>query len=229
MSKPIERFAAILGDPACRKGWQANFSKLTDHLWKAFQPTHVFVAGDVVMSGLPAEHEVFQSICRRYPWKWHVAMGDHDRPLSVFEKYWGPPHSVTKFGGWRFIGVDTSERRFTVKESNWLRRQIKHKAVIYMHMPPSIEGWVFHALSAECTSRFLGVLDDSLGQVKACFFGHIHSYDCQQYRGIPLIVTGGGGAESRFINSKGYDQKRPFQAMVFDTTNGEISLFEDEQ
>lgn len=216
-----------LGDPACRQDWQTNFIRLTDNLWEAFQPMHVFVAGDVAMTGTAAEHERFQTICGRYPWKWHVAMGDHDRPLSVFQKYWGPPHGVTEFRGWRFIGVDTSEKRFTEEEARWLHRQIDHDAIIYMHMPPRMESWAFHSLSAECTARFLGVLDDFPERIRACFFGHIHSYDRKEYRGIPLVVTGGGGAESRYLGSKGYEGTRPFQAMIFDTANGKISLFDE--
>jgi hypothetical protein len=221
-------YVAILGDPACRKGWEANFLRLTDRLWETFQPMHVFVAGDVVMNGTAAEHEVFKSICSRYPWKWHVAMGDHDRPLSIFQEYWGAPHGLTEFQGWRFIGVDTSLKFFTEEEAQWLGGQIKDNVVIYMHMPPGIENWSFHAMSADCTARFLSVLDKFTEMIQACFFGHIHTYDRKEYRGIPLIVTGGSGPESRFIGSKGYEGRRPSQAMVLNTVSGEILLFEDD-
>jgi len=226
MSQPTGRFVAVLGDPACRQGWQTNFIRLTDSLWEAFQPTHVFVAGDVAMTGAPADHEAFQSICGRYPWKWHVAMGDHDRPLGVFQKYWGPPHSVTELGRWRFIGVDTSEKRFSEEEARWLRRQIRRDAIIYMHMPPGLEGWAFHSLGVACTARFLDVLDDFRAQVRACFFGHIHSHGEKEYNGIPLIVTGAGGAEARSLGPKGYKGLGRFQSMVFDTTTGGFFLFE---
>jgi hypothetical protein len=226
MSQPSGRFVAILGDPACRQGWQAAFLRLTDTLWEAFQPAHVFVAGDVVATGAPAEHEAFQSICRRYPWKWHVAMGDHDRPVRVFEKYWKSPHSVTELGPWQFIGVDTSEKRFTETEAQWLRGQINNMALIYMHMPPGLQDWAFHSLGPECTARFLAVLDEFSQKVRACFFGHIHAHDCKEYRGIPLIVTGAGGAEARSLGSNGYEGTGSLQSMVFDTITGEISLFE---
>jgi len=225
MSQPAGRFVAILGDPACRPGWQANFIRLTDNLWEGFGPSHVFVAGDVVMTGTAGEHEAFQSICRRYPWKWHVAMGDHDRPLSVFQKYWGPPHTVTDLGRWQVIGVDTSEKRFTKNEEKWLRRQIKKMALIYMHMPPGLQGWAFHSLGIACTARFLDLLDDFREQIRACFFGHIHSHDEKEYNGIPLILTGAGGADARSLGTNGYEGAGRFQSMVFGTETGEILLF----
>ena len=90
-----------------------------------------------------------------------------------------------------------------------------------------MKGWKFHSLYPECTERFFSVLDDFIDQVRACFFGHIHSYDQKEYRGIPLIVTGAGGAEARGLGEDGYEGERPFQAMAFDTTSGEIHLVED--
>ena len=128
----------------------------------------------------------------------------------------------------RLPGVDTSQKRFTEEEARWLRGQIRHNAIIYMHMPPGLEGWKFHSLGLECTSRFLELLDDFPKQIRACFFGHIHSHDEKEYNGIPLIVTGAGGAEARSLRAKGYEGAGRFQSMVFDMMTGEISLFEGE-
>jgi Icc protein len=227
MMKQFDHYVGILGDPACRPGWEQHFPRIAELLWQTYHPSHVFVPGDVTMNGKPSEHERFLSYCRRRPWQWVVAMGDHDRPRDHFERYWGPPHKVTDVGRWRFISVDTSEKVLTEEEASWLRRQIKSDSVIYMHMPPQMPGWDFHALDAASTTRFFRVIDDFLGHITACFFGHIHAYDRKEYAGVPLIVSGAGGAEAHGLGSNGYEGLRPFQAMAFSTLSGEIFLLED--
>jgi len=227
MMQPSDEYVAILGDPACRPGWEKNFPRLAELLWQRHRPSHVFVPGDVTTNGNMSEHEKILSYCHRRPWEWVVAMGDHDMPSHVFQRYWGPPHKVTDLGRWRFIGVDTSSKLLTEEETAWLRRQIKRDSIIYMHMPPRITGWEFHALDPASTARFFGVLNDFSDDVKACFFGHIHSYDRKAYAGVPLIVTGAGGAQARGLGPNGYEGTRPFQAMVFSISNGEIFLLED--
>ncbi|MBW2318517.1 MAG: metallophosphoesterase [Deltaproteobacteria bacterium] len=179
MAESFGKYVGILGDPACRPGWQKNFPRIADLLWETYQPSHVFVPGDVTEWGMVTEHEEMLEYCRKYPWEWLVAMGDHDSPTNVFERYWGPAQK--------------------------------------------------NGLSQDCTSRFLAVLDDLQDQVQACFFGHIHSFDRKEYRGIPLIVTGAGGAAARGLGVDGYEGTRPFQAMALDTSSGEIHLLEDEE
>jgi hypothetical protein len=224
----FKNYVAILGDPACRSGWQENFVRITEILWEKYRPSHVFVPGDVTPYGTPAQHEEILAYCRRHPWEWVVAMGDHDRPTGIFERYWGPAQKVTDVGRWRFIGLNTADGRFTPEKALWLRNQIKKDSLIYSHMPPRLPGWEFHSLSPDCTARFLEVLDDLLDCVHACFFGHIHSYDRKTYRGIPFFVTGAGGAAAKGLGADGYKGRRPIQAMAFDTTTGEICLVEDE-
>ncbi len=229
MAESFGKYVGILGDPACRPGWQKNFPRIADLLWETYQPSHVFVPGDVTEWGMVAQHEEMLEYCRKYPWEWLVAMGDHDSPIHVFERYWGPAQKITDLGRWRFIGVNTASGRFTEENAIWLRQQIKSDTIIYSHMPPLMPGWEFHGLSQDCTSRFLAVLDDLQDQVRACFFGHIHSFDRKDYRGIPLIVTGAGGAAARGLGVDGYEGTRPFQAMALDTSSGEIHLLEDEE
>jgi len=227
MAQAYGKHVGILGDPACRSGWQANFPPMAELLWETYRPSHVFVPGDVSAYGTPAQHEEILEYCQKHPWEWLVAMGDHDRPVHIFKRYWGPPHKVTDLGRWRFIGVDTSNRIFSAEEALWLREQIKDNSIIYTHLPPEMTGWKFHSLYSDCTARFFAVLDDFHDQIHACFFGDIHSYARKEYQGIPLIVPGAGGAEALGLGEDGYEGRRPFQAMAFDTTTGEIHLLEN--
>jgi len=224
----FKNYVGILGDPACRADWQANFVRITELLWEKYRPSHVFVPGDVTAYGTVAQHEEMLEYCRRHPWEWVVAMGDHDGPLQTFQRYWGPAQKVTDVGRWRFIGVNTADGHFTRKDDLWLRKQLKKDSIIYSHMPPGLPGWEFHSLSPGCTSRFLEVLDDFADDVWACFFGHIHSYDRKAYRGIPFIITGAGGAAPQGLGPDGYKGRRRPQAMAFDTSTGKIHLVEDE-
>lgn len=71
------------------------------------------------------------------------------------------------------------------------------------------------------------VLDDFLDQVRACFFGHIHSFDRKEYRGIPLVLTGAGGAAAYELGRDWYEGSRLAQAIAFDTAGGAIHLLQD--
>lgn len=227
MEQTFGKYVGILGDPACRPGWQENFPRMAEILWETYQPSHVFVTGDVTQYGMEAQHEETLKYCRTHPWEWVVTMGDHDSPIYIFERYWGPAQKVTDLGPWRFIGVNTASGLFTEENALWLRQQIKNDTIIYSHMPPRLPGWAFHSLSPDCTFRFFKVLDDFRDRIRACFFGHIHSFDRKDYRGIPLFVTGAGGAAAYGLGVDGYEGTRPFQAMAFDTTTGGIHLLED--
>ena len=228
MGDVFKNYAAILGDPGCRPDWQENFVRITEILWEKYRPSHVFVPGDVTPYGTVAQHEEMLELFRRHPWEWVVTMGDHDQPIHIFERYWGPAQKVTDVGRWHFVGVNTAHRRFTPENALWLRNQLRKDSIIYSHMPPGLPGWEFHSLSPDSTARFLEVLDDFLDCVFACFFGHIHSYDRKEYRGIPLIITGAGGAAAKGLGADGYKGRRSIQAMAFDITTGKIYLVEDE-
>ena len=228
MEQTFGKYVGIWGDPACRPGWQKNFVRIADILWETYRPSHVFVPGDVTQYGLVSQHEDTLKYCQKYPWEWVVTMGDHDSPIYIFERFWGPAQKVTDLGRWRFIGVNTAGGTFTEENALWLSQQIKDDTVIYSHMPPRMPGWEFHALSQKCTARFLAVLDDFVNQVRACFFGHIHSFDRKEYRGIPFFVTGAGGAAAYGLGVNGYEGTRPFQVMALDTTTGEIHLLDVE-
>jgi len=134
---------------------------------------------------------------------------------------------VTDLGPWRFIGVNTAGGLFTEKNALWLRQQIKNDAIIYLYIPPHLPGWIFHSLFPDSTFRFFKVLNEFQEQVRACFFGHIHSFDCKYYNGIPLFLIDAGGAAALGLGVDGYEGTRPFQAMAFDTASGEIHVLKD--
>jgi len=82
-------FVGILGDPACRPGWQENFLRMAEILWDTYQPSHVFVPGDVTQYGMVAQYKDTLEYFRTHPWEWVVTMGDQDSPTFIFERYCG--------------------------------------------------------------------------------------------------------------------------------------------
>lgn len=214
---------AILADAGCRPGWQKNFPRLLDRVWRAHRPQLFLVAGDMTLTGSPAEYEEIISVIRRYPAAWWAVPGDHDRPLRNFVRYFGSTRKVLDIGKWRFIGVNTANRMFLKRESDFTRTHLRPDSIILSHVPPEAEGWTFHSLWPRSSDRFLSIIDRNKNNIRAAFFGHIHGYSTRERSGVPLIATG-AVAESLVVRDNRYDGPGFFEMMIFKPSTGKISL-----
>ncbi|TFH42871.1 MAG: hypothetical protein E4G96_02515 [Chrysiogenales bacterium] len=216
---------AILADPGCRAGWEKNFPPILEHVWKTHRPGAFLVAGDLSLNSHPDEYETIIGMMASCPAIIAAVPGDHDHPARNFMKYFGTTRKVVDIGGWRFIMANTSNRMFLKKEADFIEGNIRERSVILSHVPPEAEGWTFHSLWPRSSDRFLALIDDHRGCIKAAFFGHIHGYSRRERSGVPLIVTG-GIAESKIVSNNQYAGNGKLQMMIFDVATGAISLCE---
>jgi len=214
---------AILADPACRDCWKKNTPPLLEYIWRTHRPDLFIVAGDLAVDGTSGEYQEFISTVRRYPAFLAAVPGDHDKPLNMFMNYFGSTKKIVDVGKWRFIGCNTANRMFTKSEADFMEKNIRSDTFIFTHIPPGIDGWTFHSFRPYYSNRFLSIVDRNRSKIKGAFFGHIHGYSWNEYRGIPFIATG-GVAESYAVRNNQYDGPGFFQMMLFDTTTGEITL-----
>jgi hypothetical protein len=214
---------AILADPACRAGWEKNFSPLLAHAYRIHKPELFFIAGDLAIHGSPREFEAFISAIKPYPALFAAVPGDHDTPLRTFVKYFGSTRKVIDIGKWRFIGINTAERKFLKSESDFLTKHIRLNTIILSHVPPAVDGWAFHSLRPNCSDRFLSIIGRHKSRIRGAFFGHIHGYSRREHGGIPLIITG-TGAESFAVRDNGYVGPGFFEMMIFSTVTGKFTL-----
>jgi hypothetical protein len=228
IKKKYSRFSdiktvAILADPACRAGWEKNFPRLLAHAYRIHKPELFFVAGDLAVNGTPREFEAFISAINPYP-AWVAAVpGDHDRPLKTFVRYFGSTRKVIDIGKWRFIGINTAEKKFLKNESDFLEMHLRRNTMILSHVPPGVGGWRFHGLRPQYSDRFLSIIGRHKAKIRGAFFGHIHGYSRREHSGVPLIVTG-TGAESLVVKNNRYVGPGFFEMMIFNSVTGKLTL-----
>jgi 3',5'-cyclic AMP phosphodiesterase CpdA len=214
---------AILADAACRKGWEKNFSPLLDKVMREHSPQLFVVAGDMALNALDEEYLAIMSYIEKYPAKWAVVPGDHDRPLKFFLKYFGPARKVIDVGKWRFIGINTSNRMFLKREKEWIDGNIRENSIIISHLPPEADGWTFHSLWPKSSDYFLDTVKRHRKNIHSMYFGHIHGYSEREHLGIPMIVTG-AVAESLVVQDNGYHGPGFFEMVIFDVKTGKTRL-----
>jgi hypothetical protein len=214
---------AILADPACRAGWEENFPRLLERVWRIHRPELFLVAGDLAIHGSPGEFRAIISAMKRYPSRLAAVPGDHDRPLKNFMSHFGSIRKIIDAGKWRFLGVNTSNRMFLKSEADFLENHIRPNTLILSHMPPGVDGWTFHSLGPPYSDRFLSIIDRHASKIAAAFFGHMHGYSRRKRSGVPFFVTG-AVAESLTVRNNRYAGPGFFQMMIFNTATGKLTL-----
>ena len=217
------RTVAILADPACRTCWKGSTPPLLEYVWRKHKPELFLVAGDLAVQGASREYREFLSAVRRYP-AWLAAVpGDHDKSLKTFMSHFGATRKVIDVGKWRFIGLNTANRMFPVKEADFLESHLRPNTVIFTHIPPGVKGWTFHSFRPYYSNRFLSIIDRHASKIKAAFFGHIHGYSRREYARVPLYTTG-GVAESWVVSNNRYAGPGSPQMMIFKIETGKVTL-----
>jgi len=167
-------------------------------------------AGDIV-SGASDDH--YESFCnelldRNTGTPMLFAVGNEDEagattPVrsALYEKYFGATHYSFAAANTLFVTLDNAAHgKIASEEVAWLENLLKserskYKAlIVFMHKPPydNRGAGMHHAMGREQGERLLDLLKKY--DVTAIFCGHIHSYYEWNRDGVPVYVSGGGGA-----------------------------------
>ena len=163
-------------------------------------------------------------------------IGNHDRSRpngdadkNLYDAVFGPRDYFFDHGGWRFVCLDSSDRRVTGTQLVWLKNAlaVPGPKVIFTHVPPdyikSIEplkevgeletgpldkgaiGDFFTNYFKSGSKEFEELVSN--GGVKAVYMGHIHAFWAADHRGVRYIISGGGGSPL-YPLPPGYPKKR---------------------
>jgi len=215
---------AILADCGCVRDWEEHFPGLLAKVWQDYKPQLFIVVGDISLQGSFLNYRMILKYMNNVSADWIAVPGNHDRPLLVFRKYFGAVRKVIDIGKWRFIGLNTAEKKFTERNARWLEKNIRENTIIFSHTPPGIEGWTFYSLPVESSRRFLETVKRNCQMIKKIFFGHIHGLSEKEFMGIPMIVTG-GAAKSRVIKNNKYNEDTSLEMIIFDVPSGDIEIY----
>lgn len=231
---PKERFAiAVIGDvEPGRFAWERFFSPGADAFrlqlkdMQSGSPDLIFQLGDLVSLGTPELFaEMLAFLSRESTVPFFSVIGNHDRSApngpadkSEYRRVFGDTDFFFDYNGWRFIGLDSSDRRLTSEQLRWLARTLRtpQRKLIFMHVPPAFLMGKFNPGGVEPMQTKLRPLpqdywDDVLtayfvpgsaefeelvteAKVDRVYMGHIHAFAAAMHRGVGYVLTGGGGS-----------------------------------
>lgn len=241
----------VIGDAEHgRFWWERIFSPEKSafvNQWRALQAAGVdfaFQLGDFVSEGnaenyrahvLLVEAEAVKPLLR--------CVGNHDRSRpngdadkNLYDAVFGARDYFFDRGGWRFVSLDSSDRKVTAAQLAWLKNAlaVPGPKVIFTHVPPDyiksikplkevgeLEAWSTDLVEQEnqkgaLSDFFTNYFKDgskefedivSNGGVKAVYMGHIHAFWAADHRGVRYIISGGGGSPL-YPLPPGYPKKR---------------------
>jgi 3',5'-cyclic AMP phosphodiesterase CpdA len=113
----------------------------------AAAPDFILQLGDFVSEGTPdyyRAHVAWLDSGTRPPLLRTVGNHDRSRPngdadKNLFDAVFGPRDYFFDRGGWRFISIDSSDRKLTAAQLAWLKQALDSPArkVIFTHVPPA--------------------------------------------------------------------------------------------
>ncbi|MDD5304058.1 MAG: metallophosphoesterase [Elusimicrobia bacterium] len=215
--------------------------------WKALQAAgsdFVFQLGDFVSEGTAENYRAHVALVEQEAARPLLRCpGNHDRSRpngeadkSLYDAVFGPRDYFFDRGGWRFVSLDSSDRKVTASQLAWLKAAlaVPGPKVVFTHVPPGyiksiaplkevgeLEEWSRDFVEQEKQKSalrdfFTNYFSDgssefeeivSDGGVKAVYMGHIHAFWAADHRGVRYVISGGGGSPL-YPLPPGYPKKR---------------------
>ncbi|MBI2386756.1 MAG: metallophosphoesterase [Elusimicrobia bacterium] len=236
---PREPFTfGVIGDAEHgRFWWERIFSPEKAafvNQWRALQAAGVdfaFQLGDFVSEGDAESYREHVALVEKEAVKPLLrCAGNHDRSRpngdadkSLYDAVFGPRDYFFDRGGWRFVSLDSSDRKVTGAQLAWLKAalSVPGPKVIFTHVPPdyiksitplkevgALEEWPADKTAQDEQKGYLrdfftNYFQDGSSEfedlvtdngVKAVYMGHIHAFWAADHRGVRYVISGGGGS-----------------------------------
>ncbi len=224
--------------------------------WRALQSSDAdfaFQLGDFVSEGTAENYREHAALVEKEATKPLLrCIGNHDRARpngdadkNLYDAVFGARDYYFDHGGWRFVSLDSSDRKVTGAQLAWLKAAlaVPGPKVIFTHVPPdyikSIQP-LKEVGELETEDDDKGAVSDFFtnyfkdgskefedlvtnGGVKAVYMGHIHAFWAADHRGVRYVISGGGGSPL-YPLPPGYPKKK--FAHVLRITAGPSGLVE---
>ena len=205
-------------------------------------PDFVIQLGDIVSEGNAANYgKAVKLLSAESGVPLLTVIGNHDRSRpngdadkTFYDAVFGPRDYFFDHGGWRLICLDSSDRRLSKAQLDWLASALKtdKRKAVFTHVPPDylesikplpevgpmeIEpqapigdestpaGDFFTGRFKEGAAEFDELVSNN--GVAAVFMGHIHTFWAGDHRGVRYIISGGGGSPL-YPMPPGYPKRR---------------------
>ncbi|MBI4677846.1 MAG: metallophosphoesterase [Elusimicrobia bacterium] len=212
------RFAVIGDAEPGRFPWQRIFAPtdaFRDHIRRIQKMDSDFMVqlGDIVSRGVEGNYRKlveFLAAEARIPMM--VIVGNHDRSVpngdgdkTLFKTVFGKTDLSFDYNGWRFVLLDSADRRLSPEQLAWLAEALSAKmpALVFTHVPPGYLRGRLVSPFADKSYNMSGYFDEGgadfrklvgAGNVKRVYVGHIHALGTAEVDGVRYVLTAGGGS-----------------------------------
>ena len=193
----------IIGDPGC-DGFGAGIMSIFARALNCKDSEFNIVIGDLVPYGSKRFYRnVFDFVDRITKNDVYVLCGNHD--TDYYHDFFGLSNYVLSNDEAMFIVLDNSKRKFSEDTLSFLSSSLEscsaENVIILFHIPPP-NNFTQNSVKQENWEPFRKIILPHKDKVKYLMAGHVHSFFEDEVDGIPLIVTGGGGARIEDVCDK---------------------------
>ncbi len=204
----------VIGDPGC-DGLGATTMSIFAKALTSTASDFTIIAGDVVPFG---RESFYQSACQFIesvsPAPVYAVCGNHD--TEFFDHYFGLRNYALVNERALIVILDNSRRTFEPSTldffRNTLRELCRDTIVIIFHIPPP-NGLCSNSMTEGQWESIRPLYLPYREKIACMVSAHVHSFFEDAIDGIPLLVTGGGGARLEFIN-EGLDRMKTFHHVL---------------
>lgn len=191
----------VIGDPGCDGLGAATMSVFAKAL-SSGQGDFLVVAGDLVPCASRQIYENVREFIDRVAGRpVYPLCGNHD--TEFYGEYFGLRDYALFSPDATIIALDNSNRKFSdgtvafFKEA--LERRPGTRVIVIFHIPAP-NRFTSNSVSQEEWARLRTAYLPHKGRIDCFVCGHLHSFFEDRVDGIPLVVTGGGGARIESVN-----------------------------
>ena len=191
----------VIGDPGC-DGLGAGIMSIFAKALTAESADLTIVAGDLVPIGSKKLYTNVRNFVNTVAQNPVFALcGNHD--TEYYEEYFGRKNYYLYTEDLLLILLDNSKRKFSEETAAFLDRTLStlpgRETVVFFHIPPP-NPVTENSVSEKEWQPLASVLQKHRHAVSYIVTGHVHSYFESSVLGIPLVVTGGGGARIEYVS-----------------------------
>ena len=196
----IRSFCAI-GDPGCG-GLGAAAMGIFARALNIENSDINIIAGDIVPHGSrPLYENAAEFINSAAPGPVYTLCGNHD--TDFFDEYFGPRNYALSNEKLLIILLDNSSKSFSQEALSFfvkvMNGNLPENVVIFFHIPPPNQ-FTLNSMKIEKWESLREIYLPFKDKIKYFVCGHVHSFFTDSIDGIPLVVTGGGGARMEALD-----------------------------
>jgi len=196
----------LIGDPGC-DGLGAGTMSIFARALTCSPADFSFIAGDLVPYG---SRGIYDNVCKfvntlaAHPV--YTLCGNHD--TDFYEEYFGRRNYALVSENLLMIALDNSRRSFSPETLEFCRSTLeeyqRENIVILFHIPPP-NPVTTNTVNPPEWETFREIYLPWRNRIRYFICGHVHSLIEFSCDGIPVIVTGGGGARIEPVNDRKID------------------------